>query len=275
VKGIIDKGRGPNEFYYPEYSIGGDTLYVSNSDPGGIRAIYDIPLSDISKIDDVKYWGKHTVAERDIMTGLSFVPFGKDCFIITGGKTNTKEIFSLINFNCAKRTPLNFWPADSTKGPLHSKQMVYMQSSLSRQKDKFAYANLNSRYLFIAEVKGNNININATIYSHLPQYEIKADENIRYSENGEYGILVQSTPEYIYAQVGRKVVEVKSSADYKGYPRLYVDELEKYDWKGNFIDNYQTDIPFYSFAVSEDNRFLFTMSQDLDTNEQIIMKYKL
>ena len=274
-KGLINRGRGPREFYYVEYSMSDDTLFVSNSDPTGIKAIYGIPLDDMSAIDDVKRWKEYTISEMNVMTGLSFAKLGDGRFFITGGKPNTKEIFSIVDFNRGERVPLQFWPADSTRGPLHSKQMVYMQSKLCSRNGRILYANLNARYMFIGTVKGNAFVETALLYSHLPQYKISEDENIRFSGSGEYGILLYSTSEYVFAQVGRTVKEVKESDTYKGYPKSYTDEIEVYDWNGKFIDNYKTDRPFYSFAISADNKHLFTLSMDLDTKERIVMHYEL
>lgn len=274
-KGLIDRGRGPREFYYPEYSLLGDTLFVSTSDPTGMLAIYGIPLNDTSTIGDAGRWKEYSFTERDIMTGLSFAPLGKGKFLIAGGKANTRQIFSLADFNSGERVPISFFPNDSTTGPLHSKQMVYMQSKLCSQKGKILYTNLNARYMFIASIDGTCLVEKAMIYSHLPQYEIKQDENIRFTVDGEYGILPYSTPERVYAQVGRTVREVKESEGDNGYPAEWVNEIEVYDWNGKFLDNYKTDRPFYSFAVSDDNRRLYTFSQDPVSKEPIIMCHEL
>ena len=273
-KGLINRGRGPFEFYYTEYSFGEDSLFVSNSDPAGIRAIYGIPLQDMSRIDDVSTWKKYPFREKDLQTGLSFAPYGKGRFIVMCGKPDTQEIFSLTDFNGKGRIPLRFWPDDPTPGPLHSKQMVYMQSSLCSRSDRIAYASLNARYMFLASVAGEELITTAAIYPRLPQYQIKPDGNLRFSEDGEYGILLRSTPDYVYAQVGRTVSEVNSADNYKGYPDYFVDEIEVYDWNGRFVDNYQTDRPFYSFAVSEDNRYLYTLTLAPDTSEPILMRYE-
>lgn len=275
-RGLIDRGRGPREFYYVEYYLCGDTLYVSNSDPSGIKALYGIPLNNIERIDDSGRWKEYTFSEDDIMTGMSFARLTDGRFIIAGGKTDTQQILSLVDFKVKEeRTPLHFWPKDSTQGPIASKQMVYMQSSLNSQKGRILYANLYARYMFIASVDENKLQESQVIYSSLPKYVIKPDGNIRYSEDGEYGIQPYSTAEYIFASVGRTVREVKESETYKGYPRWYNDEVEVYDWNGVFIDNYKTDRPFSSFAVSADNQFLYTMTMDLKSKEPVIIRYEL
>ncbi len=273
---LIDRGRGPHEFYYVEYALSGDTLFVSNSDPSGIHDIYGISLTDMSQIDDSNRWSVYSFPKQDmLMTGLSFARYKGNQFIVAAGQADTRQIFTLADFDKGELRPLDFWPKDSTRGPLHAKQMVYMQSKLCCQNDRILYANLNARYMFIATLKDGKLEPRSIIYSHLPQYTIMQDGNVRFKGTGEQGILLGTTPDYIYAQIGRTAKEMSSSETYKGYPKWYVDQIEVYDWNGNFVANYQTDTPFYSFAVSDDNHFLYTMSMNLDEGDQIIMRYEL
>lgn len=274
-KGLINRGRGPYDVYYPEFSLSGDTLFVSNSDPTGMKAIFGIPLDEMSKIDDPKRWKKYSFSEYDIQSGLSFARSGDGQFVFAGGKADTKELFSLADFkNGVERIPLLFSPNDSTQGPNFAKQNVYMQCHLYSNEDRILYANMYARYMFIATVKGNALVEKAVIYSNLPEYEIKPDGNIRYLV-GDNGVFPYSTPSRVYAQVGRRAKEARPLDGIQGYSSTYTDEVEVYDWNGRFIDNYKTDRPFFTFAVSPDNRFLFTLSKDLDTEERIVMRYDL
>lgn len=275
-KGLIDRGRGPREFYYPEFALNGDTLFVSNSDPSGMKGIYGISLTDMSKIDDPQTWTEYVFTEPDIMSGQAFAPLGPGRFIIAGGKSGRKEIFSLADFTRRpEREALRYWPNDSTAGPVSSKQMVYMQSRLYSSGKRFVYANNYARYMFIGTVSDGAVKETASIYAHLPQYEVKPDGNIRYSKDGEEGIKPYVTKKFVYAKVGRTIREVDASDGYKGYPNWCFDEVEVYDWNGEFKDNYRTDRPFNSFVVSADDRYLYTMSVDLETKEWIVLRYEL
>ena len=276
-KGLIDRGHGPKEFYYVEFSLGEDTLYISNSDPTGLKAFYSIPLNDMDRIDDRDLWKEYPVSERDIQTGLSFVPYQHDNFVVAGGKADTKEIFSLFDYDEGeKRIPIQFWPDDQTPGPLFAKQMVYMQSYLCSRGDRFLYANMYARYMFVAEIKENGINEIAMVYSSLPKYEIKSDGNSVRTADGDEGIRPYATSTRIYAKIGKLIKEIKDdNYKFKDYPRGYLDELEVYDWDGNFIDNYRTSLPFSTFAVSYDNKYLYTMTMDLDSGQSVIIRYDL
>ena len=92
------------------------------------------------------------------------------------------------------------------------------------------------------------------------------------------GINVFTTSTFIFVHLKTYQDEEglqQSISDFKGYPYYYNDELEVYDWNGNFLRNYQTIIPFYDFFVTEDHKTLFTISQDLNTYEPIMVKYEL
>lgn len=275
VKGLINKGRGPREFIYSEFSLSGDTLFVSNSDPTGIKSIYGLSLKDISRISDQKLWKEYSFIEGDLQTGMNFAKVRDGSFVISGGTANSKQILSVSDFGKNSRTPLDFWPADSTQGPLHSKQMVYMQSYIESQNGLILYSNRYAWYMFIAKARNENLHIEHVIYPRLPQYTVRPDGNIGYTIDGELGIKPYTTRKYIYATLGKTRHELMEKDSFKGYPITYGDEIEIYNWDGNFIDNYQTDTPFYSFAVSSDNRYLYTMSLDLDSKETVIRRYEL
>jgi len=86
------------------------------------------------------------------------------------------------------------------------------------------------------------------------------------------GIRVCTTERYIYAVLcGRWNYPEK----YKGYPCGYRDEIEVYDWDGDFIRKFQTSVPFDAMSVSEDDKVLYTLSVDLDSMEPVVIRYDL
>ncbi len=274
-KGLIDRGRGPREFYYANFSLSGDTLFVSNANPSGMQAIYGISLNDMSKIDDRNTWKEYTFPDPMLFTYDNYAPCGEGKFIVAGGEAMSDQIISLADCISGKLRPLYFWPKDDTEASLLSKQMVYMSCELVSRGDRICYAHSYARYMFIASVEGDSFEQKAMIYSNLPRYGVKPDGNISYGPDGERGIVLASTQKYIFAQVGRTRQEVKKSELYKGYPDWFYDEVEVYDWEGNFIANYQTDKPFSNFVVSSDNHYLYTITQDLETLERVVMRYEL
>ena len=230
----------------------------------------------MDNIEDRDIWKAYSVPEMNIQTANYFVSLGSGQFLLAGGKANTEELFSILDFTDEElRSPVDFWPDDDTPGPLYAKQNVYMLCHLNSQRNRILYANTGGRYMFIASLQNRKLKEEVVIYSSLPKYEIGQDGNFHYTREGEHGIYSYTTHDRIYAQVGRTREEVRRKETYKNYPRTYFDELEVYDWDGNFIDNYQTDKPFFTFAISPDNKYLYTLSLDLETNLDVVMRYEL
>ncbi|MCI1785621.1 MAG: TolB-like 6-bladed beta-propeller domain-containing protein [Bacteroidales bacterium] len=275
--GIIKKGRGPHEFLNVDFFLSKDTLYVSNSSPsGGILDIWGIPLDDISNIKDYSRWKGYKWSGQDIMFGFNFIKIKNNEFIVAGAIEGTRHFLSKIDFSTNKLHQFDLWPKDSTDAPLSSKQLLYMPSSLFTNNGKLLYACTEGRYMFISKIGDNTLGKPVEIYSHLPDYKLKPDGcNLKYNENCEDGIYPYATSRFIYAQLSRSIKEINASADYKGYPPYYFDEIEVYDWNGKFIGNFNADRPFSSFAVSPDDSFIYTLSMNLQTKEPIVMQYKL
>ena len=273
--GLINRGRGPREFLYANYSLVGDSLFVSNADPSGIKAIVGIPLSDMTKIGDFENWKEYIVPKSNSMTGQSFVGYGPGRFFLAAGKANTRTILSLLDSNIEGYAPISWYPCDSTEGPLYSKQGVYMQCDLRVQEDRICYAHSYARYLFFATVADGALVVNNVVYSSLPEYEIESDGNVSYGPEGENGIELASTSEYVFAQIGRTRKEIRASELYKGYHRDSFDEIEVYNWDGEFVANYQLDRPVNSFVVSSDNHYLYAFTEDPELAENYVVRYEL
>lgn len=274
--GLVDRGRGPQEVIYSEYSLYGDTLFFSNGSPSGISQFYGVSLSDMTQIADRSRWKEYAFPKPEMMTWQTYTGYGPGRFLIAGGDEGATHFLTLADCASAECSPICFWPNDNTSVPPVSKQMVYADCRLCSQGDLVCYAHQYSRYLSIFKIEDNTLVEKALIYPRLPKYELDQDgRNIRYVDSDNSGIKVYTTPDFVFAQLGRTSKEIMRSELYKGYPETYFDELEVYDWSGRFIANYQTDRPFVSFAVSPDNRNLFTKTVDPETLEPILMRYVL
>jgi len=275
--GFVDKGRGPQEVIYTDFSFCGDTLFYSNGSPSGISQFFGIPVNDKLQIKTRRRWKEYASPKPEMMTWQDYTGYGPGRFLIAGGEEETRHFLTLVDCIAGTCTPVRYWPNDSTDVPVHSKQMVYAECRLSSQGDLVCYAHRYSRYLSIFKVKDDGTyEEKAVIYSKLPEYELRKDGlNIRYLNKDDAGIKLYTTRDYIFVQLDRTPNEKKESESYKGYENYCFDELEVYDWKGRFVANFQTDKPFFSFAVSPDNRYLFTMTEDPETFEAVLTRYEL
>ena len=51
--------------------------------------------------------------------------------------------------------------------------------------------------------------------------------------------------------------------------------IEVFDWNGNYLKTYELDTPFNSFIVDEKHRVIYVETDDLETGDSIIRKYKM
>lgn len=276
-KGLIDKGRGPREFLYTEFSLYGDTLFVSNGDPFGLRRIFGIPLADMSVIDDKDQWKEYTFPASDLSTFQVFTGYGPGQFVVAGGERGAETVFSLADCLAGECTPIQYWPADTIQVPAESKQMAYLGGRMQSQGELICYAHRESRYMFVGKVEDGALVEKSVIYSSFPKYKLASDGvNITYmTRKNDAGIDIYSTADFIFAQLDRTWKEKRKSESYKGFDKYSFDEIEVYDWEGRFIANYQTDKPFYDFVVSPDNRYLYTIVEDPELLEYVITRYEL
>lgn len=275
-KGLIDKGRGPREFLYTEYSLYGDTLFVSNGNPFGLRQIFGIPLTDMSVIDDKDLWKEYAFPDPDLMTWQVFTGYGPGRFVVAAGEGGTETILSLADCLVGECTPIQYWPADTVQLQANFKQQVYMDCYMRSQGDRICYSHLYARYMFIGKVDDGVMAEKALVYSNLPKYKVDSDGlNVSYVDKKNAGIDIYSTADYIYAQLKRTREEIQKTESYKGFEKHSFDEVEVYDWDGQFIANYQTDKPFHDFVVSPDNHYLYTVAEDPELLEYVITRYEL
>jgi len=270
-KGII-KGRGPHEFIYNEYSMRSDTLFVLDATPTGPIGLFGIPLDDITAISDYSRWREYSMEGMpQIMTGLYFASLGGGRFIVTGGKSDEKQIFSMLDFNKRKVSPIEFWPDDGYEGPNITKQLVYDNGRVSSMDDKILYAPSKGRYLALFKERNGSLKDWKTIYGVFPKFKSRKDGNPIFAEGGYEGVKFVVSERKIYAHVRRQY----DGKGYKGYPEYCFDEIETYDWDGNFLGNYRTDRPYITFVPSQDDKYIYTTSIDLSTKEDMVVRYRI
>ena len=276
VKHIGIKGRGPFEFEQPFFSSTEDSLYMLNTTLfGDLQNIYITSTDNIGQIDNYSFWKDYKLDwTESLKKGPCFIPFEDKLFLIIGGKLGEENILSIIDASTKEIIPMSYWIEDDYSGPVIPKQSIYMSNSrIFKNGNKLLFACGEGRYLEIMDIKDGKIAGRAPIYCIKPEYEASPDGlNFRIKYDNYRGMQVRTTKDYIYVSLRVWTPEMEP---YKGYPFYFFDEVEVYDWSGNFIKCYQTDTPFYDFAVTDDNNTLFTVTQDPESKEHFIHKYGL
>lgn len=274
---FVLKGRGPKEFDQPVYRMASmDSVYILNEE--GLGNIESITLGTISIAND--RFDFQTVSRRDLSWlnpfyfGGDFIVLDDGRILVTGDRFETRNLLSIIDIEQKSVTPLGYWMKDSYDGPDLPKQSVYLSNSkIYKNGNRILFACGEGRYLELLTLEGDKIVEKRSIYDIYPEYESHSDKmNYRIYRTNYRGMKVSATDNYIYV---RLVLLRSPDENYKGYPWYYSDEVEVYDWNGNFIRNYQTDKPFYAMTVTSDDKCLYTLTKDLRTDEILVYRYNL
>jgi len=274
---FVSLGRGPGEFRYAITEVYGDTLYIAENQ-GALQKIAAVPLN---ALHDKSLWEYSDFSQMGNLHVASFCHKDAEHYLFAGGEYGKEELLTLADASGVSDTrSIPFWPEDGFDGSNIVKQAVYLRnSSVYANHDRILFTCGEGRYaelfyldsLFrVAERK--------VIFQTFPDYGDKGDGlNPSLKAAALRGIKVYVTGRYLYFMLHRwKDVDGKTiPPDYKGYPAVYDDRIEVYDWDGNFQCAFQTDVPFVSFGVTPDNSCLFALTKDLTDESVMIRKYAI
>ena len=275
INEVLYRGRGPNEFLTPMLKISGDSLYAVDRNGRGPGKICRMSLGDLSVMGNnhASWEGSDLTWSNPMKSGSDFQPLGEGRILLTGDVYGAMNILSVLDVRERKRTQVGYWIKDGYTGPVIPKQSIYTAgASLSRKGDRILYVCGEGRYMELLDLRDGKIVDRKAIYSEYPKYADIDGLNFGADIKGNRGMKVYATSDYIYAML---YGSLDYSKTYKGYPCYFFDEVEVYDWEGNFVRNYRTSQPFMTFAVADDDSALYTLSMDLDTSEPQMVKYDL
>ncbi|MGM9785418.1 MAG: hypothetical protein ACI3ZS_01070 [Candidatus Cryptobacteroides sp.] len=266
-------GNGPGEVHSVNVKSHSDTLYVLSYTPIGISEFVSIPLNAIKNADA---W-KRKSAERALLVGNDFDVLHDGRYLFLGGDFNTRNLMMKFDGVNGIYSPLEFWPDDKYNGSLISKQMIYVNSSLYAGGNKLLYASGEGQYAVILDTAAVGTN-EMIIYDEFPKYKMSEDGiNWRRLSGCKLGLYACVTDYLIYlAPIESKIVNGRYVPDnYNGYPPYFVDEIDVYNWEGEYMYTYIVDTPLGNFYVNSDENCLYTLTVDLETMASKIMKYDL
>ncbi len=265
----LNYGRGPEDVLNPVIFTDTTGIYlIDNNDSPNFLARYELSEAGdliLKKKTDLS-WIEHPLMFN------RFVRVADDEFIVLGGRAGERELLSYIDVVKKEQKPVRFWPEDGYEREIFGKQVLYgNNASLDVCGDKVLYACPYGRYLDILTIEKTDVIAHNCIYDDLPELKTAPGSSFGLRPVSRYnGLSVTATDEYIYV-----IYENAMDSDRKGYPWYFVEEIEVYDWNGNFVRKYRTDCPFAMYAVSPDDRSMLTYTVDLDTGEDILVLYDL
>ncbi len=277
-KKFLKKGIGPFEFIIPISYYDKNKSQLTLLERSRLSYAYKIDLNNSENVYNPSSWEKIGFDKiTNFKLGDKFCYLSDSMILISGGIYGKKQILSIININDQTVFPLNFWPVDGFEENMLVKQSIYVENAkifTNNKRNKILYVSGDGVLVEILDIHDHEIVSKKTIFNIFPTYVVLEDGlNAKYKSDCRRGYEVNVTDKFIYLCHGKE--NRSDTENYKGYPYYYVDQISVYDWDGNLVKLYETDIPFCSLFVDETENLMYVNSEDLDTEDMIIKKYEL
>ena len=273
---FLNKGRGPNEFFSPVMKRSGISGYdiMNTSETCAPVCLYSISGA-MENVREYSRWETYDLQWTGrLFSGDDFVRLSDDTILLLGAPFGSKSLLTVLDLDTRTVETVPYWIEDGKDVPDFPKQSVYtVNSNIFLNNDRLLYSAGEGRYLELTDISPDgHIGDRKLIYGIYPNYSSKDGMNYRIEKPCYRGMDVYATERYIYVRLNSAETGFD---DYKGYPWYYYDEVEVYDWEGNFKECIQTDIPFGSMAVTGDDRTLYVQTMDMATAEPMIVRYDI
>lgn len=265
---FLGVGRGPMEVMYANIISCDDTLLVLSYTPSGLQELIKIPVSGIY---DMSRWKSTDFSDvTEISIGCNFDVLPSYGYIMPGGKFGSEIVLSVLSEKNSNCTSLPFWPEDGRDIASITRQIMYTRGArVFCNKDKVLYACGEGRYFSILDLSSGNVT-ETVIYDEYPEYKVAPDgvNPERSPESGLGGISYATDSLIFLCPLDCRIVNGKYvPEDYKGYPPYYSDRIEVYNWDGEYICSYVTDVPFSTFYVKGSDIYTLTINKETFLSE--------
>jgi len=261
---FLQQGQGPNDAIaliyllpYPEK----DKLYI-----------YQRNAAKLSILDTQKFNIQRNI---QFTSKTAWRPFEmqrtKDFFIGTG--ILEKGRFAVYDLNGTFITEGGRYPFRGERMERANAFLTYQGSYCTNpDNNSFASGCLYSDYLAFYKVKDNEITLTKEYFSR--DADIKSDNNgttSRVAPNNSSTINYTSafgSKSYCYMLFSGKTYEDNNNSDSGG------KHIIIFDWDGNYIKTFETDVIIYNFFVDETNNIIFAVAND-ESGEKAIVKFEI
>jgi hypothetical protein len=281
---FLTKGNGPYEVngFATVYDKESKTLsFFENR--GILTKGYQVDMEKKDGIHDKASWRVFDFSPigGNLCIGRGFAYVSDTLLLSVGGRFYNKELLTLINLNDYTLTHLDFWPDDGFEENHVVKQGIYTDNAQvfkNSKLNKYLYVADMGKYMEIFSMENKQIINRLPVCKIYPKYRA-AEDGLNYrieAEEMNRGLDVYTTDSLIYAKPIEYTAEMSlSGQDFEGYDLYYGKIINVYDWNGNLIKRYETDIPFNTFVVNAANNLLYVQTSDLETGDPLIRRYKL
>lgn len=279
---FLMKGRGPYEMSVARLKYRPDkNELILYSEESSENDFYIVDLTHFNNLYDPRFWKKGRLPQLPTRSSLEFID--ESVFLHTSfSKENS--LFS-IAFNKEGNHPvaLNFpYPVDvNESAPL---RYTLFTGDLVKHPSRstFVYSCEFFKYVILFDLVKETV-LNVRYISHeLPVYKPVSGNPYQLftlskeSQEGCLDIIATGRCFYLgYNNMSRK--DIQNQVSFKGYPAGYYDRINVFDWDGNFIRRLVLDRPIYCFSVSQDDKYLYASSIDINAENQpdIVLRFDL
>lgn len=271
--GVLRNGRGPMEVLAARVKTRSDTIHALSFTPYGISGAVKIP---IHYLEDESRWVKVDYGQLNgLRIGADFDFWGQSDYVFPGARYGDENMLTRIGVTSPCEIPLNYWPADDYSGPPEPKLSMYLQSSVFCNGEKLLVATKEGRYASILDMSSGEVT-ETVLYPEFPKYHADSDGlNWRRSPGCALGCRAFATDSLIFLSHCTAMLEDHHFIpdNFKGYPPEYVDEIDVFDWEGNYHQTLHSSIPFLNYYVK--GKTLYLLSEDLETSFSVVYSCQL
>lgn len=273
---FIRKGDGPHDMNIPVLKSSPDSLYAIGL-YNGENKIFRLNLNALDSLADENKWQythwRKNFSIRDIH------PIGNGLFLANGSDQDSNDMLFLFNPKEESFVPLGIPFPDDKPVKNRYKSLIY-SGKVEKQpgKDRFVFYVKNyGRYAILFDYQNDTIKTVAKLFDIFPEYRFEGDSpNWKLEKNCLAGIKqIIPTENYLYVTYPVLTIpEIRESVKNQSEAWHYKNDIYVFDWDGNPVKKYKTDMPIKIFTVSPDDKYLYA-SGEPEENEDITLRFKL
>lgn len=278
---FLSPGRGPREINMAELVYDGTHREITLIGPYNMENRFcRVRLEPFSNLYDARTWEYATLP---FLSGSARAPCLKErsVFLMMGSRIDSLNMFSLLDIDNARLTPLDFRYPEVAAELSRPAQSLLWSGRLYKHpaRLRYLYSAQDFRYAFIFELDDNDgIRVVRAIYDQLPAIRTTEDIMRPYTfEDSCFDGFYQLACDDRFIYVGYRDVDYGALRDRarQGLPSSGpCRRINVFDWEGRFVRRLVPDVPLTGPMIVHDGA-LIARADDPDTGEVRIMRYAL
>ncbi len=277
---VFLKGHGQGEYMDVALCVDKTTMSVFDIEMGSGHPIAYLKMP-VSNALARQHQDSPRLKKFPEMDALRFVNNSfvetKDGMLLIAGTTwkDPEHIMSLIDPATDRIIGIDYWPEDEYKGLPLPKNGVYTDNArIFRNGDKYLYKCGEERFAFIFTLKGEKLHLEKKLFDELPVYEAAPDGlNYNLKKRSIRSMEVDANAHNIYVLLEEKTASGSEPSNWT--ESGWGNQVMAFNWSGNLERVIELDHLGTNIKVSFNNKKLYLFSEDVNTDEKMIIYYDL